>query len=77
MRLEVLGTGCTKCKLLHEAVLKAVAESGVAADVRKVEDIVAIMAHGVMSTPALVKDGKVLVAGRVPTSQEIATWLVA
>ena len=77
MRLEVLGTGCTKCKLLHEAVLKAVAESGVTADVRKVEDIAAIMAHGVMSTPALVKDGRVLVAGKGPTSQEIGSWLVA
>lgn len=77
MLLEVLGTGCTKCKVLHDAVLKAVAESGVAADVRKVEDIAKIMAYGVMSTPALVKDGKVLVAGKIPSSQEIAKWLVA
>ena len=76
MILEVLGTGCTKCKLLHEAVLKAVAESGVQADVRKIEDIAAILDRGVMSTPALVKDGKVLVAGKVPSPKEIASWLV-
>ena len=77
MILEVLGTGCTKCKMLHEAVLKAVADSGVVAEVRKVEDIALIMQAGVMSTPALVKDGKVLSAGRLPTPQEISAWLVA
>lgn len=76
MLLEVLGTGCTKCKLLHEAVLKAVTESGVTAEVRKTEDIAKIMEYGVMSTPALVRDGKVLVAGKVPTTKEIASWLV-
>lgn len=77
MILEVLGTGCTKCKMLHEAVLKAVADSGVTAEVRKVEDIALIMQAGVMSAPALVKDGKVLSAGKIPTPQEISAWLVA
>lgn len=76
MILEVLGTGCTRCKQLHEAVLKAVAEAGVSADVRKIEDIAAILERGVLSTPALVKDGKVLVAGKVPSPREIASWLV-
>lgn len=76
MILEVLGTGCPKCKLLHEAVVKAVAESGVQAEVRKVEDIAAILEHGVMSTPALVKDGKLLVSGKIPTPKEIIAWLV-
>jgi small redox-active disulfide protein 2 len=77
MLLEVLGTGCTRCKQLHEAVLKAVTESGVHAEVVKVEDIQKIMERGVMSTPALVKDGVVLVAGKVPSPKEIAAWLVA
>lgn len=76
MILEVLGTGCAKCKMLHEAVLKAVEESGVQAEVRKVEDIAAILEHGVMSTPALVKDGKLLVSGKVPSPKEIIAWLV-
>lgn len=75
MILEVLGTGCAKCKMLHEAVLKAVTESGVQAEVRKIEDIAAILDRGVMSTPALVKDGKVLVAGKVPSPTEIMAWL--
>lgn len=75
MILEVLGTGCAKCKMLHEAVLKAVTESGVQAEVRKIEDIAAILDRGVMSTPALVKDGKVLVAGKVPSPKEIMAWL--
>lgn len=76
MILEVLGTGCAKCKMLHESVLKAVAETGVQAEVRKIEDIAAIMERGVLSTPALVKDGKVLVAGKVPSPKEIAAWLL-
>lgn len=76
MLLEILGTGCTKCKLLHESVVKAVAESGVTAEVRKVEDITQILQAGILSTPALVKDGKVLVSGKVPSPKEIAKWLV-
>lgn len=75
MLLEILGTGCTKCKLLHESVLKAVAESGVTAEVRKVEDIAKIMDYGVMSTPALVRDGKVVSAGKLPTPKELAVLL--
>jgi small redox-active disulfide protein 2 len=75
MILEVLGTGCAKCKMLHEAVLKAVAESGVQAEVHKIEDIAAILERGVMSTPALLKDGKLLVAGKVPSPKEIMAWL--
>jgi len=75
MLLEILGTGCTKCKLLHESVLKAVEESGATAEVRKVEDIAKIMEYGVMSTPALVKDGKVVSAGKLPTPKELAAFL--
>lgn len=76
MILEILGTGCARCKTLHEAVVKAVAETGVQAEVRKVEDIAAILERGVLSTPALVKDGKVLFAGKIPSPKEIAAWLV-
>ena len=77
MLLEILGTGCAKCKQLHEAVLKVVTETGIQAEVRKIEDIARILEYGVLSTPALVRDGKVLVAGRIPTSKEIASWLAA
>jgi small redox-active disulfide protein 2 len=75
MILEVLGTGCAKCKQLHEATQKALTESGVQAEVRKIEDVAEILNRGVFSTPALLKDGKVLVAGRVATPKEIAGWI--
>lgn len=69
--LKVLGTGCAKCKSLEKATRQAVAESGINATVSKVEDIVEIMKYNVMTTPALVVDGKVVVKGRVPSIKEI------
>lgn len=75
MKLEVLGTGCAKCKSLYENVQKAVALSAKEAEVVKVEDIPTIMKYGVMSTPALVKDGKVLFSGKLATAEEIAGML--
>lgn len=77
MILEVLGTGCAKCKALHQAVTQAVSATGVDAEVRKIEDIAAIIERGVISTPALLKDGQVLVAGKVPSAAEIARWIAA
>ncbi|MFA6191941.1 MAG: thioredoxin family protein [Sulfurimonas sp.] len=65
MKIEVLGTGCTKCKALEEATKQAVAKSGKFVQIEKVEDIQKIMEYGVMSTPALVIDGKVLSTGKV------------
>lgn len=75
MKLEVLGTGCAKCKTLLENVRKAVAARGIEAEILKVEDIPSIMKYGVMSTPALVKDGKVLFSGKLATPEEIAGML--
>ncbi len=75
MKLEVLGTGCAKCKTLYENVKKAVEASGKDAEILKVEDIPTIMKYGVMSTPALVKDGKVLFSGKLATAEEIAGML--
>jgi len=71
MKIEVLGTGCAKCKTLYENVKKAVEESGKDAEIVKVEEIQKIMAYGVMSTPALVVDGKVLFSGKVASVAEI------
>jgi len=56
MRIEVIGTGCNRCKALYEDVQEAVKEKGVEAEIIKVEDIPSIMKYGVMSTPALVID---------------------
>ena len=71
MKIEVLGTGCSKCKTLYENVKKAVEESGKTAEIVKIEDIPSIMKHGVMSTPALVINGKVKFAGKVASVAEI------
>lgn len=75
MKIEVLGSGCTKCKMLLEAVQTAVKEKGIAAEVIKVEDMASIMKYGVMSTPALVIDGKVVFSGKSPSAAEIQKHL--
>lgn len=75
MKIEILGTGCAKCKTLYENTKKAVAESGTAADIVKVEEIPKIMAYGVMSTPALVIDGQVKFSGKVASVSEILGML--
>lgn len=71
MEVKVLGTGCPKCKALEKTVINSLAELDIAADVSKVEDIMKIMEYGVMRTPALVINGKVVFSGRVPTVNEI------
>ena len=75
MKIEILGTGCTKCKALEEAVKKAVAQIGGFHEVKKVEDIVEIMNYGVMSTPALVIDGIVKSSGKLLSIDEIINLL--
>jgi small redox-active disulfide protein 2 len=75
MKIQVLGTGCSKCKQLTANAEKAVAELGLAVAVEKVEDIREIMKFSVMSTPALVVDGKVKSAGKVLGPQQIVTIL--
>lgn len=75
MEIKVLGTGCTKCSSLEEVTRKAVEEKGIDANIEKVEDIMQIMTYGVMTTPALVIDGKVVVKGKVPSVNEIKELL--
>lgn len=71
MEIKVLGTGCPKCKKLEATAQEAVKEAGINANITKVEDINDIMQYGVMVTPALVIDGKVVVSGKVPKKEEI------
>ncbi len=71
MEIVVLGTGCPKCKTLEKATREAVAELNIEANVSKQEDIMKIMAYGILSTPGLVINDKVVVSGRVPSSDEI------
>lgn len=76
MDIKILGTGCTNCKNLEKSTYSAVAELNMDASIMKVEDIQQIMSYGVMRTPALVVDGKVLVYGRVPSVNEIKEMLL-
>jgi len=75
MKIQVLGTGCAKCKQLTANAERAVAELGLAVAVEKVEDIREIMKFSVMSTPALVVDGKVKAAGKVLTPEAVKELL--
>jgi len=75
MKIEVLGTGCAKCKNLYENTKTALEESGKSAEVVKIEDIPSIMKYGVMSTPALVIDGQVKFSGKVASVAEIKGML--
>jgi len=71
MEIKILGPGCPKCKILEKLTREVVEQNNIEATVTKVEDIVAIMNYGVMSTPALVIDEKVVLKGRVPSADEI------
>lgn len=75
MKIEILGTGCQKCSNLYENTKAAAAELGLTPEIIKVEDIKEIMKYGVMTTPALVVDGIVKVAGKVPGKEEIKGYL--
>ncbi len=71
MNIKILGSGCRNCTLLMENTEAAIKEAGIAAEISKVTDIKEIMAYGVMSTPALVIDEKVVSFGRVLKPKEI------
>jgi len=75
MKVQVLGSGCAKCKLLEQNAREAVAELGLAAEIEKVMDIDAIMEMGVMMTPALAIDGEVKSVGKVLTKDQVITYL--
>jgi small redox-active disulfide protein 2 len=74
-RIQVLGPGCPKCKMLTERVTQAVAELGLECEVEKVTDINRIVEFGVMSTPALAVDGTIKMYGHVPSVEKIKEML--
>jgi small redox-active disulfide protein 2 len=74
-KIQILGTGCAKCKTLAERTEQAVKELGLDGQIEKVTDIKEIMKFGVMMTPALVVDGVVKLVGKVPASEEIKAML--
>jgi small redox-active disulfide protein 2 len=71
MEIKILGTGCPKCKMLEKLTRDVVAQNGISADITKVEDIMDIMKFNVMSTPALVVDGSVVLKGYLPSGDEL------
>jgi small redox-active disulfide protein 2 len=75
MEIKILGTGCPKCKTLEQNVRQVVAELSIDATVSKVDDIMKIMEYGIMRTPGLVIDEKVVLSGRLPSSSELKSIL--
>ena len=75
MNIKVLGTGCPKCQSLEKVTKDAVAEMGIDAQVEKEEDIIKIMGYGVLQTPGLVINEKVVLSGRLPSQSEIKTLI--
>lgn len=73
--IKVLGTGCSNCKTTLKLIDEVAKAKGLEVELEKVEDIAAIMGYGVMSTPGVVIDGKVVHAGGVPDRQKIEGWL--
>ncbi|HEY0721325.1 MAG TPA: thioredoxin family protein [Gammaproteobacteria bacterium] len=74
-QIKVLGSGCRNCQTTYELISKTAAELGVSVQLEKVEDIGQIMGYGVMSTPGVVIDGKVVHSGGVPSRDTVSTWL--
>lgn len=75
MKIEILGTGCSKCKKTKEVIEKVLKNEGVEAEVVKVEDVEKILNYGVMITPGVVIDGEVKLVGKVPDEKEIRKWI--
>ncbi len=77
MKIQILGTGCPKCKKLAELVEQAAGELGFAYELEKVTEIPKIIAFGVVTTPGLAVDGKVLAAGSLPSYEKVKELLAA
>ena len=74
-KIQVLGPGCAKCKVLYEHADQAARELGLDYEIEKVTDISTIMGYGVMTTPALVVNGEIKLAGRVPSAEQLKAVL--
>jgi len=75
MEIKVLGPGCPNCQKTEEIVKQALAEAGIEATVEKVTGMMDIASYGVFGTPAVVIDGQVKCVGKVPSKEEVASWL--
>jgi len=75
VKIEILGTGCPKCKKTKELTKEVINELGASAEIIEVTDLNKIIDYGVMITPALVIDGNVKIAGKIPEKEEITKWI--
>ena len=75
MDIKILGPGCRKCNQTENLVKKVVSETGVDATVEKVTDVMKIAGYGVFGVPAVVVDGEVKSVGKIPTKEDIKSWL--
>ncbi len=75
MDVKVLGPGCPKCQQTEKIVSEAVAEAGVEAQIEKITDTLEIAGYGVFGTPAVVVDGKVKSVGKIPSKQDVLSWI--
>jgi len=73
--VRIYGTGCPRCKQAFEVIMNTAAELNIALDIQKVEDIAEIVKAGIMSTPAVSVDGKVVLAGKIPTPAQVKGWI--
>ncbi len=75
MKIKVLGTGCAKCIALEKKIRELVSQNSIEAEVEKVTDLQQIMAYGIMMTPGIVIDEKVVSFGKIPRDTEIMAWI--
>ena len=75
MKIEILGSGCARCKALTERVEQTIKRAGINAEIVKVADIADIARRGILSTPGLAIDGRLVSTGRIPTLQQVIGWL--
>jgi small redox-active disulfide protein 2 len=76
MKIEIFGSGCSNCIKLYDMVAKVVSENEIAAEVVKVTDMKEIVSRGIMRTPGLAVNGKVVCTGRVPKIDEVKKWVI-
>ena len=76
MQIKVLGTGCANCKTTFKLIEEVAKEKGIVVEMAKVEDLPSIMGYGILSTPSVVVDGKVVHAGGIPTKAAVESWLL-
>lgn len=76
LNIKVLGSGCANCKTLEKLCQEVVAENSIDAEIEKVTEYKDIMSYGIMSTPGLVVNGKVVHSGKLPTKSTLTHWLM-